>query len=175
MADDFFGNLGKSLKAVGQTATEKTSVFLDSQKKNVQVLTEQKEIEKVYQKIGEAIYNESDEVKASTSPAVRDMLDEIDARNETIRELKDAILKIKGQKCCPACGKGVDKGAAFCPACGAPIPEEAPAPAEEAAEESEAEETEAEFRELEESMSDEVAAAVAEAKEAVEAEKADEE
>ena len=55
MADDFFSEIGKSLSRFTQQAVGKTGEVVEMTKYNAQISGEQKEVEKLYQKIGELV------------------------------------------------------------------------------------------------------------------------
>ena len=188
MAEDFFGDLSKSLSSAAQQAVDRTSTFFESQKMGVQIQTAQREIDKLYQKIGEAVYNESKEDGFTASEAVQALLDEIGGQNDKINGLKKAMARIRGQKLCTECGSAIDAGNAYCPKCGAKAPEDELPEADpideeicecvpEAVEEAAEEVKEAcgcaceKAEDAAEEIHEEVARAVEEAKAAVEAEK----
>ena len=185
MAEDFFGDLSKSLSSAAQQAVDRTSTFFESQKMSVQIQTAQREIDKLYQKIGQAIFNQSKEDGFAASEDVQALIDEVSGQNDKIAGLKKAIAHIRGQKICPECGSAIDADHAFCPKCGAPVPvEEIPEadPVEEEICECDPVKEEAEeavgcacekAEEAVEEISEEVADAIEEAKEALEAEKED--
>jgi len=176
MAEDFFGDLSKSLSSAAQQAVDKTSTFFESQKMGVQIQAAQREIDKIYQKIGEAIFKESGKGGFAASEEVQALIDEVGAQNDKIAGLKKAIARIRGQKICTECGTAIDANHAFCPKCGAPAPEDElpePDPVEEEVCECVPEAGEAaeccceKAEEAAEEMHEEVAAAIEEAKEAV--------
>ena len=172
MAEDFFGDLSKSLSSAAQQAVDKTSSFFESQKMNVQIQTAQREIDKIYQKIGAAIFSESKAEGFTASEAVQALLDEVAEKEDKIAVLKKGIARMRGQKICTECGSAIDADHAYCPKCGAPAPEDEPEPdpvEEEVCECEVAEEACA--CDAAEEMSEEVSRAVEEAKEAVEAAK----
>lgn len=182
MASDFFSNLGKRITQTAQQTADKTSVFVEIQKLNVESASEEREIEKNYQSIGELICKEVKE-GLEVSPAVKELVDAVASHEAAVTEIKAKIAKLKGQRICPGCGKAVDAGAAFCPQCGESLPEVVSEPEKEepACEEGETEveafSAEAEAVPSEEApaeMHEEVAAAVEEAKATLEAEKAEE-
>lgn len=138
MAEDFFGDLSKSLSSAAQQAASKTSTFIETQKKTVQIATAQREIEKIYQRIGEKIVEESKrEGAAPVSEEIQALLDEIVAQNIKIEDLKQGIAKIRGQKICTCCGFTMDIDALFCPQCGTKAPEVVEEPVKEEAVEAE--------------------------------------
>ncbi len=175
MAEDFFGDLSKSLSSAAQQAVDKTSTFFESQKMAVQIQAAQREIDKIYQKIGEAIFKESGKEGFAASEEVQALIDEVGAQNDKIVGLKKAVAHMRGQKICTECGAAIDASHAFCPKCGAPAPADEipePDPVEEEVcecipEAEEAAECCEKAEEAVEEMSEEVAEAIEEAKEAV--------
>ena len=96
MAEDFFGNLSKTLKKTVDTVGKKTDEFVEIQKIRTRQHALEDQIEKNYQDIGQIIYN---------------------------RYLNGEAFDEKGRIVCPACGASVPKDAAFCMRCGAAMPE----------------------------------------------------
>jgi len=180
MAEDFFGDLSKSLSSAAQQAVDKTSTFFESQKMGVQIQTAQREIDRLYLKIGAAVAKEAKEEGFAVSEAVQALLDEVGAQEDKIAGLKKGIARIRGQKICPECGSTIDAEHAYCPKCGAAVPVEEPEPdpveeevceCEVAEEACDAAEEACECAcDAAEEMSEEVSRAVEEAKEAVAAE-----
>ena len=50
-------------------------------------------------------------------------VEEVRRAEAAIREMKDAIFRLKGVQICPACGAELPAGGAFCNSCGAKLPE----------------------------------------------------
>ena len=164
MAEDFFGDLSKSRSSAAQQAVDKTSTFFESQKMGVQIQTAQREIDRLYLKIGAAVAKEAKEEGFAVSEAVQALLDEVGAQEDKIAGLKKGIARIRGQRICPECGSTIDAEHAYCPKCGAAVPVEEPEP-------DPVEEEVCECAcDAAEEMSEEVPRAVEEAKEAVAAE-----
>lgn len=134
MTEDFFGNLGRRISETAQKTADKTSTFVEVQKLNVQSVTEQREIEKACQSIGELICQEVKE-GFEVSPEVKVLVDAVAEHEATIEDIKVTVARLKGKKLCPSCGKPVELDDLFCSKCGAPVPTETPAEEEEPAEE----------------------------------------
>ena len=98
MAEDFFGNLSKTLKKTVDTVGKKTDEFV--------------EIQKIRYLIGEAF----DENLAGICKDITDL-------EKEIADCKEDVANKRGRIVCPACGASVPKDAAFCMRCGAAMPE----------------------------------------------------
>ena len=105
MAEDFFGELGKSISRATQQAVDKTSVFIERTKITAQISGEQKEIDKLY----------SD---AEFAPIIHD----IDAHTNQVTTYKRTLADVRKMKICESCGSVIAMDVAFCPKCGAPAP-----------------------------------------------------
>ena len=125
MSEDFFGDLGKSIFKTTQSAVDRTSNFFESTKINAQISTEQKEIEKLYCRIGEYVtrkYEAKDEIFPDDE--LRSQIETVHARLGKMLELKQALAGAKGMKICTSCQELIAPQMAFCPNCGAPVPVE---------------------------------------------------
>ncbi len=119
MTDDFFGDLGKSISKYAQNAADKTSTFLETTKTTAQISAENREIEKLYQKIGQLVYERAVKDAGYAEPEINGYVEEIQHHNEQITALKTALADLKGMKVCPSCHDLIPKEVAFCPKCGA--------------------------------------------------------
>ncbi len=145
MSEDFFGDLGKSISRYTQNAVDKTSTFFEATKISAQISTEQKEIDKLYQKIGETVYRRAESRQMQLDDDLAAFVEEIRSHREQISSRRKDLADVKGKKVCPSCGELIPREVAFCPKCGAPSPadedrEEADQPKEDTAEQ-EAEES----------------------------------
>ena len=138
----FFDNLSKKAQDVASAAGEKAKLAADTAKLNMQIASEQREIEKDYKTIGEWYMAEY----ADEAPeAIADVVAAIRAAKEKIAELEDAkeqrkfgcgddVIPAEGEvseasseeaapemKICPVCGNASQ--GKFCPQCGAPMGE----------------------------------------------------
>ena len=137
----FFDNLGKKAQDMASAAGEKAKMAADTAKLNMQIASEQREIEKDYKTIGEWYMAEH----ADEAPeAIADVVAAIKAAKEKIAELEEAkeqrksgsddVIPAEGavaeeaccaaapeMKVCPVCGNASQ--GKFCPQCGAPMGE----------------------------------------------------
>lgn len=121
MSDDFFGDLGKSISQVTQQAANKTNIFFESQKISGQISAEQREIEKLYQQIGEEVYKHADAC-SHMGPKIDADIATLKTRCQKLNDMKKNLASVKGLKVCPNCGETVELSSAFCPKCGTPVP-----------------------------------------------------
>ena len=138
----FFDNLSKKAQDMASVAGEKAKMAADTAKLNMQIASEQREIEKDYKTIGEWYMAEH----ADEAPeAIADVVAAIKAAKEKIAELEDAkeqrkccscddVIPAEGEvaeecccetapemKICPVYGNASQ--GKFCPQCGAPMGE----------------------------------------------------
>ncbi len=130
MADgNFFDALGQRLSKASRTAMDKTGVLVNSTRINAQIAGEQRELEKLYQKLGETVYFMAQERQFTPEGEVKRLIDKIKTRSQAVKAYKKDLAGVKGQVICPGCGAFVDSHVVFCPKCGTEIPvAEEPAP-----------------------------------------------
>lgn len=136
----FFDNLSKKAQAVAEVVaekakdaaevvSEKAKDVTDAAKINVEILTEQREMDKNFKAIGEWFVSEyegeipdavKDVVAAVNASKVR--IAELEAKKEAAKaEKEEAEIVVDATPVCPVCGaKAASK---FCPECGAPMNE----------------------------------------------------
>lgn len=139
----FFEELGKKAQAVAGVAAEKAKDLAgvasekaksvsDSAKASMEIISEQREMEKNYRAIGEWFVSE---YEGEVPDAVKDVVAAVIASKERIGELEAAKKEEESchcscqeqpaeetqQKVCPVCGESSD--GKFCPKCGAPMGE----------------------------------------------------
>ena len=122
MSDDFFSDLGKSFSKVTQSAVDLTSSFIESTKINAQIGGVNKEIEKLYQRIGEAVCLRFADDDSSLGEEILSMMEDVRAHRGTILSLRENLAAVQGRKVCPVCTEIIAADVAFCPKCGAPTP-----------------------------------------------------
>ena len=135
-AQQVAGAAAEKAKDLAGTATEMAKAAIDTAKMNMEILSEQREIEKNYRAIGEWFVSE---FQGEVPDAVKDVVAAVIASKERIAELEAAkAAKKEGESCpcsceeqpageetqqkvCPVCGESSD--GKFCPKCGAPMGE----------------------------------------------------
>ncbi len=122
MAEDFFGNLSKTLKKTVDTVGKKTDEFVEIQKIRTRQHALEDQIEKNYQDIGLIIYNRYLNGEAFDENLAGICKDITDLEKE-IADCREDVANKRGRIVCPACGASVPKDAAFCMRCGAAMPE----------------------------------------------------
>ena len=122
MAEDFFGELGKSISRATQQAVDKTSVFIERTKITAQISGEQKEIDKLYQRIGEIVYRKVKMGEMESDAEFAPIIHDIDAHTNQVTTYKRTLADVRKMKICESCGSVIAMDVAFCPKCGAPAP-----------------------------------------------------
>ena len=121
------GAAAEKAKDLAETATEKAKAATDAAKVNMEILSEQREIEKNYRAIGEWFVSE---FQGEVPDAVKDVVAAVNASKEKIAHLEASKKKETVQeaepveesddaKTCTVCGTVSDSN--FCPHCGAPM------------------------------------------------------
>ena len=121
------GAAAEKAKDLAETATEKAKAATDAAKVDMEILSEQREIEKNYRAIGEWFVSE---FQGELPDAVKDVVAAVNASKARIAEL-EASKPSKAEpavdeeqvsvKVCPVCGNASQ--GKFCPQCGAPMGE----------------------------------------------------
>ena len=127
------GAAAEKAKDLAETATEKAKAATDAAKVNMEILSEQREIEKNYRAIGEWFVSE---FQGEVPDAVKDVVAAVNASKARIAEMEaekasksaaPANEQTKEEenavsvKVCPVCGAASEDK--FCPHCGAPMGE----------------------------------------------------
>lgn len=120
------GAAAEKAKDLAETATEKAKAATDAARVNMEILSEQREIEKNYRAIGEWFVSE---FQGELPDAVKDVVAAVNASKEKIAQLEAAKRKEEADqepqeesgdaKTCSVCGTVSDSN--FCPHCGAPM------------------------------------------------------
>ena len=128
-AKDVAGVVAEKAKDAAEIVSEKAKDAADSAKINMEIMSEQREMEKNYKAIGEWFVSE---YEGEIPDAVKDVLAAVNASKARIAELEaakaakdaeeaemEAQIVVDDQPVCPVCGaKSEGK---FCPECGAPM------------------------------------------------------
>ena len=125
-AQQVAGAAAEKAKDLAGTATEMAKAAIDTAKMNMEILSEQREIEKNYRAIGEWFVSE---FQGEVPDAVKDVVAAVNASKEKIAHLEaskkketaqeaEPVEKSDDAKTCSVCGTVSDSN--FCPHCGAP-------------------------------------------------------
>ena len=125
-AQQVAGAAAEKAKDLAGTATEMAKAAIDTAKMNMEILSEQREIEKNYRAIGEWFVSE---FQGEVPDAVKDVVAAVNAskenahleaskKKETAQEA-EPVEKSDDAKTCSVCGTVSDSN--FCPHCGAPM------------------------------------------------------
>lgn len=126
-AQQVAGAAAEKAKDLAGTATEMAKAAIDTAKMNMEILSEQREIEKNYRAIGEWFVSE---FQGEVPDAVKDVVATVNASKEKIAQLEaskkketaqeaEPVEKSDDAKTCSVCGTVSDSN--FCPHCGAPM------------------------------------------------------
>lgn len=126
-AQQVAGAAAEKAKDLAGTATEMAKAAIDTAKMNMEILSEQREIEKNYRTIGEWFVSE---FQGEVPDAVKDVVAAVNASKEKIAHLEaskkketaqeaEPVEKSDDAKTCSVCGTVSDSN--FCPHCGAPM------------------------------------------------------
>ena len=126
-AQQVAGAAAEKAKDLAGTATEMAKAAIDTAKVNMEILSEQREIEKNYRAIGEWFVSE---FQGEVPDAVKDVVAAVNASKEKIAHLEaskkketaqeaEPVEKSDDAKTCSVCGTVSDSN--FCPHCGAPM------------------------------------------------------
>lgn len=126
-AQQVAGAAAEKAKDLAGTATEMAKAAIDTAKMNMEILSEQREIEKNCRAIGEWFVSE---FQGEVPDAVKDVVAAVNASKEKIAQLEaskkketaqeaEPVEKSDDAKTCSVCGTVSDSN--FCPHCGAPM------------------------------------------------------
>ena len=126
-AQQVAGAAAEKAKDLAGTATEMAKAAIDTAKMNMEILSEQREIEKNYRAIGEWFVSE---FQGEVPDAVKDVVAAVNASKEKIAHLEaskkketvqeaEPVEKSDDAKTCSVCGTVSDSN--FCPHCGTPM------------------------------------------------------
>jgi rRNA maturation endonuclease Nob1 len=119
----FFKKLSDTVSKGVTTATEKAQQTVEITRLNAQISGKRKEIDKIFLKIGESVYEAFQMKNLSLAEAkVMPGCEEIAALYEEMAHLHERINEIRNEKEC-VCGKNVPFETRFCPSCGHSFPE----------------------------------------------------
>lgn len=117
----FFDEFSQKAKTFTSVAQEKTKDAVDIAKITAAIVSERRELDRMYRAIGEWFANS---YEGEVPLGVADLMDAVKASQERIEELQKRKsagdeTASTGAKDCPICG--VRTSGRFCPHCGAPL------------------------------------------------------
>lgn len=117
---DFFDKLGKTIASASRDMAERTKDLTDLAKIKIDIKNKEDYINDQYISLGKQFFEENQldfDEKYPQFSFIREALDDLDALNAQLMELK-------GAKICPNCQKEVPNDAGFCSYCGTKLEEE---------------------------------------------------
>ena len=127
MSLEFLNNIGEKAKEAAAFAGEKARAAAEVARVNVQIVTEQRNIDKNYRAVGEWFVAE---YQGEIPAEVKDLVEAINASKARIAELQASLSETEeapvaeeepAQRFCSSCGCEVS--GRFCSNCGAPVEE----------------------------------------------------
>lgn len=115
---DFFDKLGDTLVNAGKDVSKKAKDLSGTAKLNMDIKSKEDFIQRQYTEIGRLYYEAH--CKETDAEFAQQMAIVTEAY-ETIAQMRDEVLKIKGARVCPKCGAPVPDTAGFCGRCGTPL------------------------------------------------------
>lgn len=119
--EDFFEDLGNTLKKTAETVEKKTNEFIGIQKLRSRITACERKTERDFRDLGEIVFRRFVDGEAMDGE-ISDICDEILELQKELAGYREQLAAKRGQSICPACGAHIPKEAAFCMHCGAPIP-----------------------------------------------------
>lgn len=124
MSDDFFSDIGRHISRYTKKAAEQTGTFFEATKISAQITGEENEVRKIYQKLGEEVFQRAVTGGVALTDSEKELVDSIGHHKEKIRVMRQQLADVKGMVVCPKCGAIIAGDSSFCPKCGAEVPED---------------------------------------------------
>lgn len=112
---DFFDKLGESIVTAGKDVSQKARDLSGVAKLNLDIKSKEDFIQKQYSEIGRLYYEAHKDENASEYMEQMALITEA---SDSIAQMREEIMKLKGAQICPNCGSPVNEGASFCGKCG---------------------------------------------------------
>lgn len=116
-----FNNIGKKVGGAAHSAARRSGDIVEITKANMSISTEEEKIQKMYFKVGKALYEAYKESPAGLERFGQDC-EQILQHEKTIADLNTRIKALKSEKVCPGCQSIIELYAEFCPKCGVKQP-----------------------------------------------------
>ncbi|MDD6283944.1 MAG: hypothetical protein PUB05_01095 [Firmicutes bacterium] len=107
-------------KEVIDMAGKKTGELVNIQKLKVNIAGLNSQMANDFEAIGRLCY---DNMRSGTDngDAIAAIAEEIDEKQEQVRQLRERIAELKGERICGGCNNPVSNDAEYCPKCGAKL------------------------------------------------------
>jgi hypothetical protein len=113
------------MKQGASEAARKVEQTVEIQKLKAQISAKDKEMDKLYNRIGQAVFRgHSDGDISKSEEEVVGYCEELTGLTQDIELIREKIKSIKLEKSCGGCGKVVPVNVNYCPDCGKKFPEE---------------------------------------------------
>jgi len=121
---DFLNKLGKKASETYQVTKEKTVKFSEEMKLKGKIADSKSRISKLYEEIGEHVYNDFKTSSEEGKEEITAKCEEISNLFDGIAKLEADILALKEVKKCVDCGAEINQKDEFCSKCGKPQPKQ---------------------------------------------------
>lgn len=115
---DFFNKLGKKASETYQVTKEKTVKFSEEVKLKGKINEAKSNISKLYEEIGEIVYNQYKINVEEGKEEISAKCEEISKQFDEISKFESEILSLKEVKKCTKCNAELNKKDGFCSKCG---------------------------------------------------------
>lgn len=106
-------------KKVSDGVSQKATDVSATMRLNSQIKSNEEELRKTLQSLGETYYNNA---KEGTEGDYTVLIARVDELKGEIASCKEQLIDLKGMIQCPKCGAELEKGARFCVQCGYELP-----------------------------------------------------
>lgn len=114
---EYFDNAINKTKEVFDVAKQKTTEAVNIGKKKYDIAAAQRNIEKLYTKLGKAAFAVYANDHAADE-SVKSVIAEIKEKTADLEAAKNELLAMKGKRLCANCGAAIEENATYCSACG---------------------------------------------------------
>ena len=114
---DFLDNAILKAKEAIDVVSKKTSEIVTTEKQKFDVSTLKSKLQKDYAKLGK-YYFETVLADGEADVNVKDIVDSIKQKLESIEKLNAEIAATKAKRLCPVCSAAIPENAKFCNSCG---------------------------------------------------------
>lgn len=120
---DFLDNAVNKAKEAFDIACKKTNEVVTTQKQKFDIVAIENKRNKDFEALGKLYYEAVKDAELEDA-VIKDLISQINEKNDLIKQLKDEINATKNMKVCPHCESYVKDDSAFCSSCGAKLVKE---------------------------------------------------